>query len=352
MATTGDIKGILTKYQAERGDEIALNKFLNKAQKEKKIRPKGISREIFALMTEHEINKINDEVNAEKEDGSDDGGDDKGHSSRKEYQKILKQIENKDKVDKWVQYHFVNPSRTDKPMLAHWTKDKEKLEPYPFAKFNKSIEVLEFTEKEYKEAIAVMPRDLGKPIWSKGDTSMLFDLCKAYQLQFIPITDRFNFEKCEEAKRAEEKFAKKFNYQVKNPRQRKCKEKEEVKKPLPAKKVGYIDRTVEEIKDRYFQVSKVLLEARGKHDHWIVQNPFDYTNEKKRKENLEKLFMRTKEDNELEKTLIAELKKMDQLIKKTEKEEKQLEKLVNNERTRQNAMSNQQQALQMKMEEQ
>ena len=115
-----------------------------------------------------------------------------------------------------------------------------------------------------------------------------------------------------------------------------------MKKPLPAKKVGYIDKTVEEIKDRYFQVSKVLLEARGKHDHWIVQNPFDYTNEKKRKENLEKLFMRTKEDNELEKTLIAELKKMDQLIKKTEREEKQLEKLVNNERTRQNAMSNQQ----------
>ena len=34
------------------------------------------------------------------------------------------------------------------------------------------------------------------------------------------------------------------------------------------------------------------------------------------------LFERTKEDNEIEKNLIAELKKMDQLIKKTEKEEK------------------------------
>ena len=38
---------------------------------------------------------------------------------------------------------------------------------------------------------------------------MLFDLCKAYQLRFVVITDRFNFEKCQEAKRAEEKLAKK-----------------------------------------------------------------------------------------------------------------------------------------------
>ena len=137
MATSGDIKGILTKYQQERGEEVAINKYISKAQKEKKVRPKGISREIFALMTEHEINKINEEVNAEQ-DGSDDGDGEKGKSStRKEYQKILKQIENRERVDKWVQWHFVNPSRTDKPMLQHWTKDKEKLEPYPFAKFNK-----------------------------------------------------------------------------------------------------------------------------------------------------------------------------------------------------------------------
>jgi hypothetical protein len=33
--------------------------------------------------------------------------------------------------------------------------------------------------------------------------------------------------------------------------------------------------------------------------------------ERKRKENLEKLFERTNEDNELEKTLIGELKKLD-----------------------------------------
>ena len=46
-----------------------------------------------------------------------------------------------------------------------------------------------------------MPRDAGKPIWSKNDTAILFELCKSYQLRFIPITDRFNFEKSIEFKK-------------------------------------------------------------------------------------------------------------------------------------------------------
>ena len=83
-----------------------------------------------------------------------------------------------------------------------------------------------------------------------------------------------------------------------------------------------IEKRVEEIKDRYYSVSKAILQIRGNNDHIFVKQPFDYFTEKVRKENVEMLFERTKEDNEIEKNLIAELKKMDQLIKKTEKEEK------------------------------
>lgn len=57
--------------------------------------------------------------------------------------------------------------------------------------------------------------------------------------------------------------------------------------------------------------------------------------------NLARFFTRTKEDNEEEKNLIADLKKLDQLIKKTEKEERQLDKLVKNEIKRQQAMKDQ-----------
>lgn len=102
-----------------------------------------------------------------------------------------------------------------------------------------------------------------------------------------------------------------------------------------------VDKSVEEIKDRYYSVAKAILEHRGEHEHVIVQQPFDFYKEQKRKSNLAKLFIRTKEDNEEEKTLCADLKKLDQLIKKTEKEERQLDKLVRNEMQRQEAFKEQ-----------
>ena len=48
----------------------------------------------------------------------------------------------------------------------------------------------------------------------------------------------------------------------------------------------------------------------------------------RRKCNLEKLFLRTKDQQEKEKQLIADMKKIDQKIKKEEKEEKNLRKLI------------------------
>jgi len=53
------------------------------------------------------------------------------------------------------------------------------------------------------------------------------------------------------------------------------------------------------------------LEYRGDIDNPIVKKPFNYEQEVKRKCNLEKLFMRTKEQHEKEKLLIAELKKLE-----------------------------------------
>lgn len=51
----------------------------------------------------------------------------------------------------------------------------------------------------------------------------------------------------------------------------------------------------------------------------------------RRKNNLEKLFMRTKDQMEREKAMQLELKKIEQKIKKEEKEEKNLAKLIEND---------------------
>ena len=57
----------------------------------------------------------------------------------------------------------------------------------------------------------------------------------------------------------------------------------------------YLERTVDEIKERYYSISKIILEKRGQADHALVKKPFNYEAEVKRKCNLEKLFMRTKD---------------------------------------------------------
>jgi hypothetical protein len=51
----------------------------------------------------------------------------------------------------------------------------------------------------------------------------------------------------------------------------------------------------------------------------------------RRKNNLEKLFMRTKDQMEREKAMQLELKKIEQKIKKEEKEERNLAKLIEND---------------------
>lgn len=71
------------------------------------------------------------------------------------------------------------------------------------------------------------------------------------------------------------------------------------------------ERTVDEIKERYYSVSRAILELRGDVENAIVRKPFNFEQEVKRKCNLEKLFLRTKEQHEKEKLLIAELKKLE-----------------------------------------
>lgn len=55
------------------------------------------------------------------------------------------------------------------------------------------------------------------------------------------------------------------------------------------------DRTVDELKNRYYAVVKEVLTHRGETSDPIVQKPFNFEMEVRRKNNLEKIFMRTKD---------------------------------------------------------
>ena len=120
--------------------------------------------------------------------------------------------------------------------------------------------------------------------WDKLETDVLFDLSLRFNMRFIVMADRFADElqdrmdklNCIEA--------------AKNTKKRGG--RREVK--AAGKKVAK-DRTVDELKNRYYAVVKEVLTHRGETSDPIVQKPFNFEMEVRRKNNLEKIFMRTKD---------------------------------------------------------
>ena len=102
-------------------------------------------------------------------------------------QLVKKEKSFKKNVDPWLWNPFPNPARTDALLLKHWTKEKERDEVYPFGRFNRKLEVINYTPQEYEEVIASLSSD-----WNREETDHLFDLCEQYSLRFIIIADRFD----------------------------------------------------------------------------------------------------------------------------------------------------------------
>ena len=180
-------------------------------------------------------------------------------------------------TEKWVWADFSNSARADGLQLQHWRKEREVEPDYAFAALKQKVDVIEFTPEEYSK----LPAD---PSWTFEETSHLWSLCRDFDLRFIVIQDRYS----------------------------------------PA----YPDRTVEDLKERYYSVSRQLLDAREVQEHAIISYPYNAAYERKRKAQLEKYILRTKEQDEEEKMLSEEARKLDARIKKEEKEQKIYEKLM------------------------
>jgi hypothetical protein len=82
---------------------------------------------------------------------------------------------------------FVNPSRDDDLILHHWEKTRtDPNEEYRFYKFNKAINLNEFTPEEYK-------LHLQDPDWTLEETNYLWDLCRRFDLRWVVIQDRYEW---------------------------------------------------------------------------------------------------------------------------------------------------------------
>ncbi|XP_078429620.1 myb-like transcription factor family protein isoform X2 [Wolffia australiana] len=164
----------------------------------------------------------------------------------------------------WQWLPFSSSARSDNLQLYHWVRIVNEVTPsgdYSFAKFNKSVDILKYTDEEYEKF-------LNDPTWTKEETDQLFDLCERFDLRFIVIADRF-------------------------PR----------------------SRSVEELKSRYYSVSRALIISRAQSavdvaNHPLVKEPYNTATEIERKRALGALLSQTKQQDQRISLITVEAKKM------------------------------------------
>ncbi|XP_036410140.1 DNA methyltransferase 1-associated protein 1-like isoform X1 [Megalops cyprinoides] len=182
------------------------------------------------------------------------------------------------KVRPWKWMPFTNPARRDGTVFYHWRRVGEEGKDYPFSKFNKEVQVPVYSEQEYQMYL----HDDG---WTKSETDHLFDLVKRFDLRFIVVQDRYDHQQ-------------------------------------------FRKRSVEDLKERYYSVCARLTKAHAGPGGEPKVYVFDANHERRRKEQLERLFNRTPEQVAEEEYLIQELRKMEAQKKEREKKAQDLQKLI------------------------
>ena len=237
-------------------------------------RPEGISRELYALL----CGDGNDPAPIMTSDVMPGG-----------YKQVKAKLGLR-KVRQWKWMEFINPARKDGCRLYHWRRIADAGKEYPFSKFNKSVVVQEYTNEEYIQF-------LQNENWTKAETDHLIDLCKRFDLRFIIIQDRWN----------REAFS--------------------------------TPRSVEDLKERYYSICNLLAKAKAPATVPSISGvptknndpklrAYDADHERRRKEQLIKLYDRTPEQIEEEQNLHEELRKIEAKRKEREKKTQDLQKLI------------------------
>lgn len=121
--------------------------------------------------------------------------------------------------------------------LYHWTKVYT-VPDYRFAKNNRTIKMLRFTDEEYNAL-------LQKDSWSRSQTDRLFDLCTCYDLRFLVVHDRFTAPPLTDQ----------VSWAMLEA------ERKEIESG-DSKLIASNQKTVEDLKDRFYTIQAKLKEAR------------------------------------------------------------------------------------------
>ncbi|KAJ8658272.1 hypothetical protein O0I10_005955 [Lichtheimia ornata] len=188
----------------------------------------------------------------------------------------------KKKATPWMLESFSNNARSDNLTLQHWIKAANANKTYPFAYTEKPGAVIEYSDDEYEKYLADID-----PEWSKEETDYLMDLCRKYNMRFIIITDRYSY-----------------------------KDK---------------SRSMEDLKDRYYAICRTLAKERASErdtGYPLYQYAFDKAREVERKQALETLAGRTKEQMDEEEALLVEMRRIEQNEARLEREKESVMHLL------------------------
>ncbi|KAI5674874.1 hypothetical protein M9H77_05824 [Catharanthus roseus] len=218
-----------------------LNEKKPRPPKESQRKPDGISREVYALTGG--VAPLMPSVDVTQ---------------------LKRRTQSENKKITWQWLPFTNSARKDNLQLYHWVRVVNGVPPtgdYSFAKYNKSVDVIKYTDEEYEKYLT-------DPTWSKEETDELFNLCERFDLRFVIVADRFP-----------------------------------------------TSRTVEELKNRYYSVSRAILIARAPSPadvagHPLVKDPYNISQDIERKRALSMVLSQTKQQERRDAEVLAEAKRI------------------------------------------
>ncbi|PAA67154.1 hypothetical protein BOX15_Mlig027961g2 [Macrostomum lignano] len=187
------------------------------------------------------------------------------------------------RVRRWCWTAFRNPARTDQLELRHWRRACDPPAEYSFAKFNKPPDVPDCTE----EQLAASPA-LAQSGWTEAETLHLLELMRRFYMRFVIVLDRWDSEK--------------FGH-----------------------------RTLEDLKERFYGLCQALEAQKAAAAGKPPPRPsfvYDAEHERRRREQLGLLLVRTKEEAAEEERLRHELVGIEQRRQDREKKTVHLQRLI------------------------
>jgi len=275
MASSADVRDIMGLGGGPSSGEITREMILGTDKPKKSYpkksegqkRPEGMARELYNLL-------YSDNKDAPPLIPTDTSmGKDKGY-------KQMKAKLGMRKVRPWKWMSFTNPARRDGLVLCHWRRAADEGKEYPFARFNKKLEMPSFSDVEYQNHLVAEG-------WSREETDHLIDLCGRMDLRFTVIHDRWD------------------------------------------RQTFKTERSIEDLKERYYGIVEKLETLHADPTKAASKTfAYDADHERRRKEQLRRLYNRTPEQIEEEEMLRSELKKIEARKKEREKKTQDLQKLI------------------------